>query len=33
MQADRARATELETRVRDLESELRRLSDEVSTDA
>ncbi|MBL8313273.1 MAG: diguanylate cyclase [Rubrivivax sp.] len=33
MQADRARASELETRVRDLESELRRLSDEVSTDA
>ncbi len=33
MQADRARAGELETRVRDLESELRRLSDEVSTDA
>ncbi len=33
MQADRARATELETRVRDLETELRRLSEEVSTDA
>jgi diguanylate cyclase len=33
LQADRARATELETRVRDLEGELRRLSDEVSTDA
>ena len=33
MLADRARASELETRVRDLESDLRRLSDEVSTDA
>jgi diguanylate cyclase len=31
--ADRSRAEELEIRVRDLESELRRLSDEVSTDA
>jgi diguanylate cyclase len=33
LQADRARADLLETRVRELESELRRLSDEVSTDA
>lgn len=33
MHADRARATELESRVRELEGELRRLSDEVSTDA
>jgi diguanylate cyclase len=33
LQADRQRATELETRVRELEAELRRLSDEVSTDA
>lgn len=33
MQADRTRATELESRVRDLETEMRRLSDEVSTDA
>ena len=33
MQADRALATELESRVRELEGELRRLSDEVSTDA
>jgi diguanylate cyclase len=31
--ADRSHAQELELRVRDLESELRRLSDEVSTDA
>jgi diguanylate cyclase len=31
--ADRARAEELEGRVRELESEMRRLSDEVSTDA
>ena len=33
LQADSARAGELEGRVRELESELRRLSDEVSTDA
>jgi diguanylate cyclase len=33
MQADHAKATELETKVRALEGELRRLSDEVSTDA
>jgi diguanylate cyclase len=33
LQADRTRATELEERVRGLEAELRRLSDEVSTDA
>jgi diguanylate cyclase len=31
--AEHARAAQLETRVRDLESDLRRLSDEVSTDA
>ncbi|HLL18236.1 MAG TPA: GGDEF domain-containing protein [Rubrivivax sp.] len=31
--ADRAHATELESKVRELEGELRRLSDEVSTDA
>ncbi len=33
LQADRARAGELEAKVRELEAELRRLSDEVSTDA
>ena len=33
LQADRARADELEGKVRALESELRRLSEEVSTDA
>jgi diguanylate cyclase len=33
LQQDRDGAAELEQRVRDLESELRRLSDEVSTDA
>ena len=33
LQADRAHASELEARVRELESELRRLSDEVLTDA
>ncbi len=33
LQADRGRAGELEARVRELESELLRLSDEVSTDA
>ena len=33
LQADRSRATELEQRVRELETELLRLSDEVSTDA
>ena len=33
LMADRSRAEELEVRVRDLESELRRLSQEVSTDA
>jgi diguanylate cyclase len=33
LQADRTRATELEARVRELEAELGRLSDEVSTDA
>ena len=33
LQADQASAGELETRVRELESELRRLSNEVSTDA
>jgi diguanylate cyclase len=33
LQADRGRAVELEARVRELEVELRRLSDEVSTDA
>jgi len=33
LQADRARAGELESRVRELEGELRRLSEEVSTDA
>jgi diguanylate cyclase len=33
LQADQARAGELEARVRALESELKRLSDEVSTDA
>jgi diguanylate cyclase len=33
LQVDRSRATELEDRVRELESELLRLSDEVSTDA
>jgi diguanylate cyclase len=32
LQADQARAGELESRVRDLEAELKRLSDEVSTD-
>ncbi len=32
LQADRTQALELETRVRELEGELRRLSDEVSTD-
>jgi len=33
LQADRERADELEAKVRELEGELRRLSDEVSTDA
>jgi diguanylate cyclase len=33
LQADRARAVEMEARVRELEGELRRLSEEVSTDA
>jgi len=33
LQADHARASEMETRVRELEGELRRLSEEVSTDA
>jgi diguanylate cyclase len=33
LSTEHARATQLEQRVRDLESELRRLSDEVSTDA
>ncbi len=33
LQADQARAGELESRVRELEGELRRLSEEVSTDA
>jgi diguanylate cyclase len=33
MQEEHAKAAELEARVRDLEGELRRLSDEVSTDA
>ncbi|MDP1900661.1 MAG: diguanylate cyclase [Rubrivivax sp.] len=33
LQADRARATGLEDKVRELEGELRRLSEEVSTDA
>ena len=33
LQADRGRATELETKVRQLEGELLRLSEEVSTDA
>jgi diguanylate cyclase len=32
LQADRVRAVEMESRVRELESELRRLSEEVSTD-
>ena len=32
LQADRSQASELEARVRELESELRRLSDEVATD-
>jgi diguanylate cyclase len=32
LQADRARATELEGKVRELEAELRKLSEEVSTD-
>jgi len=33
LSSEHARATQLEQRVRDLESELRRLADEVSTDA